>query len=236
MWNNPRLLNMTAGALFGIALLAFAVGAIWWLLHSPRFPVTRIEVTQPLRHTTEAEIQAAAHARIRGNFFSVSTEEVRAGLEELPWVRRASVRRVWPDRLQVALEEQVPLARWGDDALVNIYGERFPGHASEPLPLFFGPAGTEREIALRYARFSEILSPLGAKLERVIVTARYAWQLRLSNGLHIALGRDVEQGEARLRKLVAVYPATLGKIAGPHDFVDLRYPNGFALRVPELKG
>src|SRR5690606_5535368 len=132
--------------------------------------------------------------RIRGNFFSVSADEVRAGLEELPWVRRASVRRVWPDCLEVALEEHVPLARWGEDELVNTYGERFAGHATRSLPLFFGPAGTEREITLRYARFSEILAPLGSELERVIVTARFAWQLRLANGLHIALGRDVEAG------------------------------------------
>ena len=64
---------------------------------------------------TKEEIQAAVSDRIRGNFFAVSPADVRAGLEKLPWVRAASVRRVWPDRLEVALEEHVALARWGVD-------------------------------------------------------------------------------------------------------------------------
>lgn len=236
MWDNPRLLNMAAGVLVGIAALAFALAAAVLLVRSPWFPVTRIDVTHALKKTTKQEIEAATRGRIGGNFFVVAPAEVRAGLEQLPWVRRASVRRVWPDRLEVTLEEHEPLARWGDDALINTYGERFAGRTDAQLPTFFGPAGAEQEVAQRYARFADAIAPLGATLERVVLTQRYAWQLRLSSGLHIMLGRDADVAEARLRKFVEVYPATLGKMARRHEYVDLRYPNGFALRVPELKG
>jgi cell division protein FtsQ len=236
MWDNPRLLNMAAGALVGVALLALAVGGTFLVLRSSFFPITRIEVMHSLAKTTREEIEAATRGRIAGNFFAVSPVEVRAGLEQLPWVRRVSVRRVWPDRLEVVLEEHVALARWGDDALVNTYGERFNGRSDEPLPLFLGPVGTEREVARSYARFADALTPLGTGLERVVLTPRYAWQLRLASGLHVMLGRDADGAEARLRKFVALYPATLGRLARRHEYVDLRYPNGFALRVPELKG
>ena len=236
MWDNPRVLNMAAGALVGIALLAFAIAAAALLVRSPLFPLERIEVTHPLAKTTKAEIEAAMRGRVGGNFFAVAPSEVREALEALPWVRRASVRRVWPDRLEVSLEEHVALARWGDNGLVNIHGERFAGAADASLPLFLGPAGSELEMARRYARFSEALAPLGGALERVVLSPRYAWQLRLSSGLHIMLGRDGDVAEARLRRFVEAYPRTLGRIARGHDYVDLRYPNGFALRVPELKG
>jgi cell division protein FtsQ len=236
MWDNPRILNMAAGVLVGMAALAFAIVGALLLLRSPLFPITRIELTHSPAKTTKAEIEAATRGRIGGNFFAVAPAEVRAGLEQLPWVRRASVRRVWPDRLEIVLEEHVALARWGDDALVNTYGERFNGRTEEPLPLFLGPAGSEGEVARCYARFADVVAPLGTELERVVLTPRYAWQLRFASGLHVMLGRDADRAEARLRKFVEAYAATLGRIARRHEYVDLRYPNGFALRVPELKG
>lgn len=236
MWDNPRILNMAAGALVGIAVFVFALAGVLLLLRSPLFPVTQLEVKNALVKTTKAEIEAATRGRIGGNFFAVQPAEVRAGLEQLPWVRRVSVRRVWPDRLEVTLEEHVAIARWGEESLVNTYGERFSGRSDAQLPVFLAPAGSEGEVAWRYARFARLVAPLGAQLERVVLTPRYAWQLRLASGLHIMLGRDADAGESRLKRFVDAYPATLGRIARRHEYVDLRYPNGFALRVPELKG
>jgi len=239
MWDNPRVLNMAAGVLVGIAALAFALAAAVLLVRSPWFTLTRAEVTHALQKTTRAEIEAATRGRIGGSFFAVAPAELRAALERLPWVRRASVRRVWPDRLEIELEEHTALARWGDEALVNTHGERFSAKfagSPDALPVFIGPPGAEQEMALRYARFSHLVAPLGAELQRVVLTPRYAWQLRLSSGLHIMLGRDGEVAEARLRKFVALYPGTLGSMATKHEHVDLRYPNGFALRVPEPNG
>jgi cell division protein FtsQ len=235
MWDNPRILNLAAGVLVGLAALGFALASVLLLLRSPWFPVKYVELAHAPQRTTRSEIEAAVQGRIGGNFFAVAPAELRVALEALPWVRRASVRRVWPDRLEVALEEHQALARWGDDALVNIHGERFYGSTDAELPRFYGPAGAEREVALRYVRFSDALAPLGAGLERVVLTPRYAWQLRLSSGLQIMLGRDADAAEERLRKFVAVYAGTLGRVERKHEYVDLRYPNGFALRVPELR-
>jgi cell division protein FtsQ len=236
MWDNPRVLNLAAGVLVGMAALAFAVAAGVLLVRSPWFPLKYVEITHALQKTTKREIEAATQGRIGGNFFAVAPAELRAALEELPWVRRASVRRVWPDRLEVVLEEHVPLARWGDDALINTFGERFHGSTDAALPQFSGPAGSEHEVATRYARFSNAVAPLGARLERVVLTPRYAWQLRLSSGLQIMLGRDADSAEARLRRFVEVYAGVLGGSERRHDYVDLRYPNGFAVRVPALRG
>ena len=236
MWDNPRVLNMVAGVLVGIAGFVFLLIAVVLLLRSPLFPVTQIEITHSLGKTTRAEIEAVVRGRIVENFFALATDDVRAGLEQLPWVRRVSVRRVWPDRLQVTLEEHVAFARWGDEALVNVYGERFNGLSDESLPVLVGPAGSEREMARHYARFAQTVAPLGAEIERLVLTPRYAWQMRLGSGLHLMLGRDADGAEARLRRFVETYPTTLGRLPRRHEYVDLRYPNGFALRVPELRG
>jgi len=234
MWDNPRLLNLVAGMLIGLVLLAFLIAGGQRLLRSQLFPLHEIVVTQPLARTTRAEIESAVHDRITGNFFALDLEQVRGALERLPWVRRATVRRIWPDRLEVSLEEHVALARWADDGLVDTYGERFAARTDEALPLFVGPAGTEHEVASRYARFSRLVAPLGAPIERVTLTPRFAWQLRLADGLNLMLGRDADLAEGRLQRFVAVYDQALKNMPGRHEYVDLRYPNGFAVRVPDL--
>ncbi|HYG55954.1 MAG TPA: cell division protein FtsQ/DivIB [Burkholderiales bacterium] len=236
MWGNARLLNMAAGFFVGIALLIFVIVGLTLLWRSAAFPVKRIQIKASLKNTAYEEVEAAARARISGNFFALSPAEVRAGVERLPWVRRASVRRVWPDQIDIALEEHVALARWGDDALVNTFGERFAAQSDLALPTFLAPSGSEREVARRYARFMAVAAPLESPVERVVLTARYAWQLRLANGLTLMLGRDADLAEDRLRRFVEVYPVTLKTIQKKHEYVDLRYPNGFALRVPELPG
>ena len=236
MWDNPRQLNLLAGALVGVAALVFGVALAQLALRSPHLPVRELLVVTPLEKTSKQEIERATRGRIAANFFAVEPAEVRAGLQQLPWVRRVTVRKVWPDRLEVGLEEHVALARWGSDALVNTHGETFRGRADGALPLFVGPAGSETEITLRYASFKALLAPLGVQPERVVLTPRLAWQLKLDNGLQIMLGRDGDQAEARLKRFVAAYDSTLKTVARKHEYVDLRYPNGFALRMPDTKG
>ena len=222
--------TLAAGILAGLAILGACFGALYWLLLPEHFPLTRVEFRGTLERTTRAELEKAL-PRIAGNFFAADLVQVRASVERLPWVRQVAVRRVWPGRLEITVEEHVALARWGDDALVNTFGERFGGKTDQALPVFIGPAGSQAEVARRYAKFSAIVAPLGTKVERVVLSPRLAWQLRLGNGLHLALGRDADLAEHRLRRFVEVYPTVKSK----NEYVDLRYPNGFAVRVPDLK-
>jgi cell division protein FtsQ len=238
MWDNPRLLNAAAGALTALALMVFAVAAMQLLLRSALFPLREMTVLGTLAHTSHAELEQAAQGRVGGNFFAVDLAQVRAALEGLPWVRRVAVRRVWPDRLEATLEEHVALARWAAGGLVNLQGERFAGASAAALPQFSGPPGSEAEVTRRYRRFVEILAPLAAAPEHLTLSPRYAWRLRLDDGLGIELGRDVPDDpvEARLARLVAAWPQSLARLPRKHEQVDLRYPNGFALRLADAKG
>src|SRR3954468_819594 len=226
MWDNPRLLNASAGFLVGITVLACTLVGAHWLLRSSLFPMRVVEVTTPLQRASAEDLQAVLAHYAAGNFFAAHIDEVRAAAEQVPWVRHASVRRVWPDRLEVTIEEHVAFARWGAEALVNSHGERFAAASDAELPLFIGPPGTEGEMARRFRRFSELLEPLGSPLERVVLSARHGWQLRLASGLQITLGRDVDLADERLARFVEAY----GRNAGA-AVVDLRYPNGFAVRT-----
>jgi cell division protein FtsQ len=229
MWDSGRLLRAAAGFVVGFAALALVAGGTWWLSHSAYFRLRSIELCSILQHAPREQIEAVMARHAGGNFFAAPIDELRAALERLPWVRKAGVRRVWPDRLEVTIEEHVALARWGADALVNAYGERFNGAAEAELPLLSGPPGSEAEVTRRYLRFAELVRPLASPIERVSLSARHAWQVRLANGVELKLGRDGDAAERRLARFIDAYGARSPAAAGAQ--IDLRYPNGFALRL-----
>lgn len=237
MWNNPQQLNIAAGAITGVAAVLLATALLVSVMRSPLFPVREVVITQSPRHAAREAIESAVLERVNGNFFALDLRAMRAALERVAWVRRVQVRRVWPDRVEVELEEHRALARWGEQAMLNVHGERFEAESPpEGLPALSGPDGSEREVAERFRRFSGALEPLGSTLIRVALSPRYSWQLGLANGLQIVLGRDssADPVEQRLSRFVAAAPETLGRLRRRNEYVDLRYPNGFALRVPEL--
>ena len=239
MWDNPRLLNAAASLLTGLALAMLLAAGVHLLLRSPWFQLREVTVLGAPVHTGREQIQRALQPAVGGaNFLAIDIDSVRGALERLPWVRRVELRRVWPDRLEVSLEEHVVFARWGAAALVNTHGEVFAARSDEALPMLAGPPGAEGEVVRRYRKFAELLAPLADAPQRVTLTSRYAWQLRLASGLHLELGRDnpAESAERRLARFVAAYPQTLGRLQRTHEYVDLRYANGFALRIPELDG
>lgn len=242
MWDSPDLLNGCASALYVCAAAALIYAGAHTAIHSPLLPLRQLALQGELAHVTREQAEAAAQAGAVGTFFSVDLDAVRRAFEALPWVRRVEVRRTWPDRLEVTIEEHAALARWGSDArakrLVNTYGEVFEGELPDAVrvPQFAGPAGSAEAVARRYGAFRQALAPLDLEPRQVLLSPRYAWQIRLSNGLTLELGRDQlkEPVIERLSRFVASYSRTLGSLNRRLDYVDLRYPNGFALRVPEM--
>jgi cell division protein FtsQ len=242
MWDNADLLNGCANTLYALAAAAAIYAGTHALIHSPMLPVRHVALQGELGHVTREQAEEAARAGAVGTFFSVDLDQVRRSFESLPWVRKVEVRRLWPDRIEVAIEEHVALARWGADMrakrLVNTHGEVFTGEISDDgrLPQFAGPPGSAQEVTQRYAAFRQTLAPMKFEPRQVLLSPRYAWQLRLSNGLTLELGRDQlkEPVLERLSRFVAFYAQTLGRLNRKLDYVDLRYPNGFALRVPEI--
>src|ERR1700704_2449247 len=241
VWDNPRLANAAANALYGLALALILYIGARVLFESPAFSLRTIVVGGELRHVARGEIVSALQGRVKGRFFSVDLEAVRALFDGIPWVRRAELRRGWPDRLEARIEEHVELARWGQrrgPQLVNTHGELFRGASDAPLPVFSGPAGSEGEVTQRYLAFRSLLAPLALEPRQVLLSSRLSWQVKVSNGLTVQLGHDSDKDrvEGRLARLVSLYPQTPGESRHRLDYVDLRYPHGFALRVPEVAG
>ncbi|MDB5867405.1 MAG: ftsQ [Betaproteobacteria bacterium] len=234
MWDRPDLLNRAASILFAAAVLLIAYGAMWTVVRMPVFALREVQVTGQGLHVTRAQVDAIVKTELKGTFFTLNLPQMRSAFEKLPWVREVNLKRRWPSRLEVAVVEHVPLARWGNVALVNTHGEVFDAAYDGKLPVFNGPSGTSKEIAIQYDFFRRNLAAINAVPVMVQVTPRRAWQVRLEGGPTLELGR--EDVEARLARYIQVHERTVGTLKRRIEYVDLRYANGFAVRIPELKG
>ncbi|OQW42132.1 MAG: cell division protein FtsQ [Proteobacteria bacterium SG_bin4] len=242
MWNNPDALNLLSKLLIGMVVIAVLYAVSLQLIRPPFFPIKEINIkvvrgetkNLALQSVTNEQIEQLVKNEIDGNFISVNLTAVREAFVKLPWVREAKVNREWPHGLNVTLEEHRAFAYWGSQALVNTYGEVFRVSADMDLPVFTGPnEASAQEVTRQYQRFNQILAPLQQKISELSLTPRYAWRIQLDTGTILELGRN--ETEERLTRYVSVFNHSIAWLnqQEPLAYVDLRYPNGFAIRMPD---
>ncbi|MDB5906722.1 MAG: cell division protein FtsQ [Massilia sp.] len=246
MWQDVRALNATASGLFALVVLACIASCAWWVSQRPMFSLKSVRVESmydiELKRVNELTLRAGVIGRIKGNFFTTNLEQVRTAFESVPWVRRATVRREWPDQLIVSIEEHEPLGTWGEDGqLLSVKGDVFTANLAEaeddhPLPEFDGPEGSGKEVLARFAELRSWFAPLKLAPEALSLSGRYAWTVRLDNGMRVALGREQDHTtlRSRVQRLVKIYPQLAARVQAI-ETVDMRYPNGLALSAAGMK-
>lgn len=246
MWQDIKMLNATANALFGLVALALVSALLWWVAQRPYFTlkVIRIEGAQQeqLRHINPLTVRSAALANIKGNFFTANLDTVRQAFESVPWVRKATVRREWPNQLTVTLEEHLPLGTWGDDGkLLSTKGDVFVANLAEAeedarLLEFSGPVGSEKEVVERLQDLNAWFAPLSLSVESLDLSGRYAWTMTLNNGITVELGREKSSTtlKERVDRLIGIYPQLVDRLQNRIESIDMRYPNGLALKAQGL--
>ena len=228
MWDNPALLRNTSTALLAVSLALVLYGTVHYLVHLPALlPLHSVRLSVPPRQVDALDVLQVVRDEVQGNLFTVDIERLRTELEKLPWVRHVQIRREFPDRLAVELEEHQVMARWNNDELVNRQGEVFDASVDSTriLPGFIGQPGESESVTRQYTEFNGELARVHLQVAQIAESARHAWQLRLNNGMVLELGS--EQMQERLARFVAVYPYSLANMQV--KTVDLRYRNGFAV-------
>jgi cell division protein FtsQ len=247
MWHHPRAMIWLSNVLFTVALALFAAAALQWVVARNQFAIWQVEVAAAqrspaaqaaLQRVGEAALKQVNASALRGSFFTADLQAVRVEFGKLPWVRQVDVRRVWPNRLQVNLEEHQVLGTWGEGRLLNTHGEVFVANIAEAesegrLPEFSGPNGSELAVAQRWRELSQWLEPLHVKPVGLNLSSRYAWTAQLENGSTLLLGRDGSgDHKERVVRMVEAMPQVAAKLGEKPALIDLRYPNGFAVRAP----
>ena len=193
-------------------------------------PIARISVEGNLSYISQQAVQQRIEPFVGASFFSVDLLGMRGELEKMPWIASAEVRRVWPDQVMVKLEEQLPIARWGDEALLNNQGQAFaPKELShyENLPQLYGPQRAQQQVMQQYQALSQMLRPMGFTVARLELRERGSWFLSTGQGIELLLGRD--HLLEKIRRFSAIYDKTLKEQKDNIARIDLRYANGLAV-------
>ena len=239
-----RLMNVTATLLF-VACGALAMGAVaWWAVRHPVFALGRITVVGDVTHNSASTLRANVAPRVAGNFFTVDLRAARQAFLQLPWVREVTVRREFPNRLKVILQEHQPSAFWGaegDTTLVNSFGEVFeanPGDIDtdqEHLPRLSGPQDQSAQVLATYRQLAPLFETLGLEIDSLALSGRGSWLAQLDSGATVELGRgSTEEVVARARRFVDTLTQAASRYGRtPEALVaaDLRHADGYAIRL-----
>jgi cell division protein FtsQ len=241
-----RLMNAVASAVYALAAVGALVAGVLWLMRSPLFPIRSIQLDGDLARNSVPTIRANAGPMLAGNFYSVDLQKGRAAFETVPWVRRAVVHRVWPDRLSVRLEEHRAEALWeglaangeevAGDKLVNSYGEVFEANVGDVeqdgLPSFAGPDGSARQVLALYRRLQPVLARLDLAIDKLQLTQRGSWRAELDSGAQIEMGRGSDDEVlARTERFVRTLTQVTARYGQPLEYADLRQAGGYAVRL-----
>ena len=242
-WNSPARLNRLSGLLAAISGLVLIGLFFFWMANRPVFVVKRViveSVAGDLKHVSASQIHAAVAETLNGTVLSADLVQIHRSLQAIPWIRSVTVRRIWPNRLLVRLEEQRAVAVWPNGRLVNNAGESFAALAADHeencrlIPLA-GPAGSERLVLDRARLLAQWIAPTQRHLQRLTLSEQYAWTAELSGGLVIELGRDAlaTPVEERVRMFVKTQPWLAQRLGSPGELprlarADLRYAIGYA--------
>jgi cell division protein FtsQ len=238
-----RLMNAVASFVFALIALALLAAAVQWLTRAPMFAIRAIQLDGDLVRNNVATIRANAAPRLAGNFFSVDLQAARTAFEAVPWVRHAVVRRIWPDRLAITLEEHRPAALWlgvdGNDRLVNVQGEVFEANVGdvedEALPSFAGPDGSAAAMLAMYRQVQPLLLRQQIEIDRLHLSGRGSWRVEVDNGAVVELGRgSVVEVTARTERFVRTLPQVTGQFRQPLLAADLRHADGYAVRLRDV--
>lgn len=237
-----KLMNMTAAALLLTFVVLAFVSTGRWAARLSVFDIKGIAVTGDVSHNNALTLRANVAPRLSGTFFSIDLARVRAAFESVPWVRRATVRREFPDRLNVVLHEHQAVAYWGGEGelrLINSFGEVFEANVGEveqdALPRLSGPDGQSSDVLAMYRVLAPLFEQLELQVDELHLSGGGSWLVRLNSGATMELGRGgAADISARLRRFVQTLTQVTSRYSRTTtavESVDLRHENGYAIRL-----
>lgn len=233
----PRKYLEHLSQIFKISIIGVIVLSVIFTLNqfhlSYYFPIKTVRV-YGVNRVNQEEVRNLLFPLVNRGFFTINVEYIRDRLLQMPWLSDLYVKRVWPDQVEITMVERNPIASWNEASLLSEAGELFtPKKETYPanLPRFIGPNGKQIFMLQNFKDINRLLSPLRAKISYLELTPDYSWKLTLDNGITMQIGH--KDTLTRLHHFVKVYPKIVGIRAADVDYIDLRYPNGVAVRWKE---
>ncbi|TXI74589.1 MAG: FtsQ-type POTRA domain-containing protein [Limnohabitans sp.] len=235
-------MNKVASLMLTLFVLVCLASGLWWVLRHPSFALQLITVEGEVSRNNALTLKTNVVPQLNGNFFTLELERARQAFEAVPWVRSAVVHREFPNRLRVRLQEQHPVALWGEEGsstLVNEQGQVFEANLGEveadALPRLKGPVSQSQQVLAMYQTLRPVLQGADMDMDELELSPRGSWKVVTSQGVTIELGRGQPQAlTALLQDFLRTLPqitSRYGRTPKSLAAADLRHKDGYALRL-----
>lgn len=238
-----KKINSNRNALIVVSIFVFSVIVfVYQYYDQPEksvdyFPIENIKIEGTFENLSRSDIKKTVMSVARGGYFTVDLNVIRNALVELPWVEEASIRKQWPAGLTITVTEKRAIAFWGKSDLLSDKGELFsPGPVSLKsvsqvlsMPQLDGPDNLHKSVWVFLKDTNKKIKDLDVVIKHLILDKRRSWEMRLSNDVVVKLGR--ENTDSRLQRFIKVFKLENAPKMQNIESMDLRYPNGFAIRM-----
>ena len=195
-------------------------------------PVQSVRISGEFARVSKSDIERAVAPMLARGLIGIDLDALRQAALGVPGVRDATVRRAWPDGVDIWVVERVPVARWAGGGYLEIDGTHFVptgDAADDPLPLLTGPVGSQQRVLDLHIALDRVFAPLGMRIRSSELTPRGVLYATLHEGPRLVMRPDVVEQD------VEVYARTLANVMEGRireiERVDFRYPTGFAVRM-----
>jgi len=229
-WQN-NMSNIKRFISFGFAIM-IVLSIIVWFIYAPDRELEKYKISSPLKQLKEEQVNKVLDKYVGKSFWKLNIEKIHSDLVHVDWVYKAEVIRKWPNALIVKLEEQVPVVRWGDNALLNQSGDVFyPYHISEfsDYVVLRGEDVDAKKMLAKLVVFQEKFNPLNWVIKQVDKRVDKGWLIKFVTGQEVIVGR--EGWESILDRFIISYPKVKKRIRNNAQVYDLRYSDGFVVKI-----
>ncbi len=235
-----RGLGFSAAVIATLVLFLFASAGVAWvytgMIAQERWPIRWLEIDGPFERVSAEQVRARLTPLVKGSFFTVEPGFMRTAASEMTWVSAVTVRKSWPDTIQVTIREYTPVAHWINGQLLTANGQPFAVPAADEiqgLPWLRSPDDQLDLVFENWKKFDDVLVQIGQEIERLTLDPRGSWSAVLNGGTEVRFGKgDIFEN---LEMLVSTWAGLMQGRELPPVSIDLRYTNGFAVLWPQNK-
>jgi cell division protein FtsQ len=195
------------------------------------FGIENVRITGQ-SETNEVSVLAALDIGTYPSLLTLDIEAARERIEQLPWVKRASLKKLFPDTLEISVVERQPYALWqhgGTISLVDNAGKVITDSFSDryaSLPRVIG-AGADKKVA-EYTAMLDRFPTIARRTRGGILFSEDRWTLVLDNGIELMLPADDPD---KALATVAALDANDSLLSREIAAIDLRQPGPMVVRL-----
>ncbi|OCG43957.1 hypothetical protein A9G35_09185 [Gilliamella sp. Choc5-1] len=261
--NRRRLLifrntEQLIGFLFFIIIIFICIWVVQsfknWMDDPEQMVLSQLTLSGEYTYTTENDLrEAILGLGLPNTYIGQDVNDIQQEVMRFPWVKKTSVRKQWPNRLIVYVEEYRPALYWNDLFLLdengNIFSVPLDRITKLQLPRLYGPEGKAKSALETYYKLESLSkklvnNQLALQIKVAITDERNAWQLMVepcvsgfcleNQEIKLLLGN--ENIEQRYQQFIKLFPEIQSRLPENERIMvaDLRYENGISVQKEKM--